>query len=153
MRKSYFFIIAVLLTPLFCRAQEQEKTVMEEDTTSGVFIHADPRLAILMTPELVVANHKNNGAYGSGVIRSAKGFRVQIYNGNDKNAAIRRKIDFMRKYPSVKTYMTYTQPIFRIKVGNFLTRKEAQEFMYQLQGVYTPLMVVPDYIVVNTFHQ
>lgn len=144
-------MLSVLFSCMHSYAQVEDNSIMEGDTTSGVMIHADPRLDILMIPELALK--KNYIAPGSKVIRSAKGFRVQIYNGSDKNTAIKRKVDFMRRFPSVKTYMTYTQPVFRIKVGDFMTRKDAQEFMFQLNGMYSPLMVVPDYIVINTFHK
>lgn len=152
MRRVYsflLFIVAFCYSP-FALAQQQET----EDTMalSGVVIHADPRLDILMA-----SNSKTKKAYAAApgksakVIRSGKGFRIQIYNGNDKNAAVSKKVDFMRRYPNVKTYMTYTQPQFRVKVGDFQTRTDAQAFMSEIRSLYPTSMIVPDYIVINTF--
>lgn len=144
------FIIAFCYSP-FAFAQDEE-VVMEDTVASGVVIHADPRLEILMA-----SNAKAKKAYATTpgktakVIRSGRGFRVQIYNGNNKSMAINKKVDFMRRYPNVKTYMTYTQPQFRVKVGDFQTRKDAQAFMSEIRSLFPTSMIVPDYIVINTF--
>ena len=116
----------------------------ETEDTTGVIIHADPRLAIL-TASLKPKSGK------SGIIRSGRGYRVQIYNGSDRNKANAVKIDFIRRFPDVRTYMSYIQPQFRVKVGNFRTRGEARKFMEQVNSIYSPVMIVPDIIVINTF--
>jgi hypothetical protein len=114
----------------------------EEDTTTGVVVHSDPRLAVLM---------KKSGSGGG--IYSGHGYRVQIYSGNDRAKATKIKIDFSRRFPSVRTYMTYVQPQFRVKVGDFRSRGEAQKMYDQLSTLYSPCMIVPDYIVINTLKQ
>lgn len=110
-------------------------------SNTGVVLHADPRLAVL---------EKKQKNVQLGVIRSGKGFRVQIYNGNDRVKATQIKIDFMKRFPGVRTYLTYVQPQFRVKVGDFRTRAEAGEFYQKVNTLYSPCMIVPDFIVVNT---
>jgi len=154
MKKHYCLLLLTILTLFFSRsayAQDENENITGQDTASSVTVHADPRVDILLASDVKIK--KNYIPKGAKVIRSAKGFRVQIYNGSDKNMAIKKKVDFMRRFPSVKTYMTYTQPVFRIKVGDFETRKDAQIFMSQISGFYSPVMIVPDYIVINTFHK
>lgn len=113
--------------------------------SNGVVFHADPRLDVLFA-------HKHEEGFKSirGAIYSQKGFRVQIYNGNDRNLASQRKIDFIRRFPGVPSYMSYIAPSFRVKVGNFKTRAEAYEFYRQVSPLYTPCMVVPDIVVINS---
>jgi hypothetical protein len=117
-----------------------------KDDTAGVIIHADSRL------DIVLAALKPKASSGSraGVIRSGRGFRVQIYNGNDRIKATQTKVDFMRRFPSVRTYMTYIQPQYRVKAGDFKTRAEARKLYEQLSTLYSPVMIVPDIIVINT---
>src|SRR5690606_24023218 len=86
------------------------------DQSSGIAIHADPRLALLVD--------KHRSQQSGGVYRM-RGYRVQIYYGIDRNVAINRKVDFMRRYPKIKVYMTYTQPQYRVKVGDFASREDA----------------------------
>ena len=156
MNKLYCLLLFVLFQCIsqtsFSQTEETEEVT--DSVVSGVVIHADPRLDVLMA-----TNVKIKKAYASSpgktakVIRSGRGFRVQIYNGNEKNAAVSKKVDFMRRFPSVKTYMTYTQPQFRVKVGDFQTRKDAQAFMLEIRSSYPAAMIVPDYIVINTFRK
>lgn len=125
------------------------KAQQENDDTTGVIIHADSRLAILTAsfrPKTL-----NTSGTRSGMIRSGRGYRVQIYNGNDRNKASAIKVDFIRRFPDIRTYMSYIQPQFRVKVGDFRTRGEAQKFVEQINHLYSPVMVVPDIIVINTF--
>lgn len=111
------------------------------DAARGIVLHADPRLAVLV---------KKSSNIKRGLIRSGRGYRVQIYAGNDRAAATRIKVDFMRRYPGVRTYMTYVAPQFRVKVGDFQSRGDAQRLANQVGSIYKPTMVVPDLIVVNT---
>ncbi len=130
-------LLTFLLMPALLHAAEPD--------TSGVVLHTDPRLALLFVKK------PETGYRGiRGSIRSARGFRVQIYNGNDRNVANQRKIDFIRRYPNVRTYMSYISPTFRLKVGDFKSRGEAVQFMQQVNRIYVPSMVVPDIVEINT---
>jgi hypothetical protein len=117
-------------------------TSQNDSANSNVVIHADARLATLVA--------KKGKGSPVGTITSGKGFRVQIYNGNDRKAAINTKIDFMRRYPNIHTYMTYIAPQFRVKVGDFRTHPEAQKLNHELIQFYNPTMIVPDIIVINS---
>ncbi|MFI5195817.1 MAG: SPOR domain-containing protein [Chitinophagales bacterium] len=85
------------------------------------------------------------------VIYSGKGFRVQIYSGNDREKAIMVKTEFMRHFPGVRTYLTYVSPRFRVKVGNYRNRSEAAGMLKEVNSMYNPSVIVPDMITINTF--
>lgn len=135
----------------------------QEPDSSGVVILADARLeALFRKPNsthnssmleegIATATTENKTVRKHGVIRSARGYRIQIYNGNDRNKAIKLKIECIRRFPKLETYMTYIQPQFRVKVGNFTSRGEAQKFVQQMSSLFSPIMIVPDFIVINTF--
>lgn len=138
------------------RADTKIKVAYEtKDTDSGsVVLHADARLALLTAykePERISNVTTGGGRQGS--IHSARGFRVQIYSGTDRNKANATKADFMRRYPGFRVYMTYSLPQYRIKVGDYTSRQEAGEFYRQLNGLYSPCMVVPDIVEINTFRK
>lgn len=125
---------------------------VQEQDEQGVVIHADPRLDILTAylkskPRAIATNPQ---VVKSGVIRSGKGFRVQIYSGNEREQANRLKVDFVKKFPNVRTYLTYIQPQFRVKVGDFINRADAQKFANQISNQYSPVSVVPDIVEINT---
>ena len=109
--------------------------------SSYVNVHADSR----------IANVVNKPAASNRVfIGKKKGFRVQIYNGNDRKKASQAKIDFMRMHPGVRAYMVYANPQFRVRVGDFTTRGEASALSSKLASKFSPCMVVPDVVNVNT---
>lgn len=118
------------------------------DSGRNVVLHADPRLAILLAkrPESSFKGFK--GIRGS--IHSQRGFRVQIYNGSNRGEAQQRKIDFIRRFPNTRSYMTYIAPTYRVKVGDFKTRADAMRFYSTLSTIYSPCMVVPDIVEINT---
>lgn len=133
----YCYILVLLLLPALLHAQAPD--------TLGVVVHADPRLALLFVKKQETGYH---GIKGS--IHSQHGFRVQIYNGNNRGEAQQRKVDFIRRYPNVRSYLSYIAPTFRLKVGDFKTRAAAYELYNQINGIYMPCMVVPDIVEINT---
>ncbi len=135
------FFVAMLLFPV-ANSYAQIKVMDDTPPMQGMQLHADPRLAILLK------KHVSTG--GAGIISSGRGYRVQIYSGNDRNKATAAKIDFMRRFPDVHTYMTYVSPQFRVKVGDFRTRAEAYKMYEQVSTIFDPSMIVPDYIVINS---
>lgn len=149
MRRLRYIMLTVVLV-LVAGAGVNAQIVVEENIDQPVVqgqgdnriaIHADPRLAIL------VERHKNQQTGG---IRHMRGYRVQIYYGIDRNVAFSRKADFMRRYPNIKAYMTYTQPQYRVKVGDFATREDAGDLYREMISIYGACMIVPDYVTINT---
>lgn len=74
------------------------------------------------------------------------GFRVQIYYGTNRYEALRRKAEFMRNYPTVNTYFTFIAPTYRVKVGDYRHRDDAQGMLKEANGTYSPCMIVPDQV-------
>lgn len=77
------------------------------------------------------------------------GYRVQIYNGPNRNEALRIKAEFMRNYPGVRTYFSFTSPHYRVKAGNFRRREDAVGLFRDANDTYKPCMIVPDVVGIN----
>lgn len=123
-----------------------------EDSASGVTVHADPRLDSIVVAGKTTGTPGPGGSGRGGSIHSAKGFRVQIYGGPDRGRATQVKIDFLRRFPSVRSYLSYISPKYVVKVGDFRTRDEASHFYSLLSNYYNPCIIVPDIVEINTFH-
>lgn len=137
-----YYILAVFLLVKSTGALAQAGDENAQNTEQGgVIVHADPRL------DIILKRQKN---LLTGSIRSGHGFRVQIYSGNDRVKAMQIKTDFMRRYPGVRTYLSYVQPQFRVKVGDYQTRADAEAMYDQTSQLYNPCMIVPDIIMINT---
>ena len=70
------------------------------------------------------------------------GFRIQLYNGFETEAKKTRakfKIDF----PEIKTFIVYRQPEWKIQVGFYKTKLEADKALLELKRKYESAIVIP----------
>jgi len=72
------------------------------------------------------------------------GYRVQIFFGGQRTDANQIKNEFSRMYPLVNAYISYQQPNFKVRVGDFKTRLEAMKFLKQIHPLYTTAFIVKD---------
>ena len=84
------------------------------------------------------------------VIYAGKGFRVQIYNGYDREKANKVRLEFMKLFPGTYTYLTYVSPGFRVRVGDYRNRDQAAGMLREANSMYpSPCMIVHDVITVH----
>ena len=110
-----------------------------------IIVHKDPRLEQLVKKQIEINEVTTRESR-----RNVPGFRIQVINTTDRNAAINAKTTVYRLFPELKAYLLYQAPYFRLKVGNFEDRKMAESYQRQLsrefkQNVY----IVNDMIEVN----
>ena len=75
------------------------------------------------------------------------GFRVQIFMevGNDAiEHAETVKKEFKYAFPGIPVYLSYGQPYYRLRVGDFRTRVEAEKCLRKIRGRYTNAFVTAD---------
>lgn len=72
------------------------------------------------------------------------GYRIQIYTGIDRENSNKAKISFIERHPSIEIYQEYVRPNFRIRVGDFLNKQEAEIFKNTLQDLFQGAFVVRD---------
>ncbi len=70
-----------------------------------------------------------------------KGFRVQIYSGSNRNDAYAAQSRFRNQYTDMDSYINYEEPNYRVKVGDFTSRSEANNFMRVLRSQYNSVFV------------
>jgi hypothetical protein len=126
-----FFVLAIV--PALSLAQ---KTITTYHKDSTMILTRDERLDKLITKQ------KDNNA----LKQTIPGYRVQIYFGGVRPKASEVKIDFSREHPEVTSYLTYSAPNFKVRVGDFRTRIEAMKFMKSIEGEYPTVFIVPDEI-------
>jgi hypothetical protein len=129
---KYFFLFA-----LVCLASG----VMAQDT-SALVVHKDPRVDLLVKKQSEV-----NAAIRKATSRTAKGYRLLVINTNKRDEAISAKTKVYSNFPELKAYLVYQSPYFKLKVGNFRTREEAQQYQQSL-GAFFPkgVFIIADVI-------
>jgi hypothetical protein len=85
----------------------------------------------------------------TGTINNVQGFRICIYTGNNREEAMTKKMEFMKKYPGVRSYMSYNTPYYKIKVGDFEDKKLAQKTLKIYVAVFPASFLVPDVVTVK----
>jgi hypothetical protein len=78
------------------------------------------------------------------------GYRVQIFfdsGSNSKNAAANIKTGFETVFPDIKSYLSYKEPYYRVRVGDFRTLIEAVGFQQKIAIEYPNSFPVKDKIV------
>jgi hypothetical protein len=77
------------------------------------------------------------------------GYRVEIFFSsalNAKDQALKKKKEFLSKYPDYNVHVKFTAPNFRVRVGDFRTKNEALKLYKQIQKDYPGAFIVPDII-------
>lgn len=73
------------------------------------------------------------------------GFRVQIYfdsGHNSKSKAFEVYKNFIAKYPETDAYITFQEPNYKVRVGDFRTRMEAEGFLQQVLADFPSAFVI-----------
>lgn len=76
-----------------------------------------------------------------GVIVAQMGYRVQVFYGSDRREVFSQQAKFNGLYPSQNTYITYKQPNYYLRVGDFRTRLDAQRFLNELRPTFPTLFI------------
>jgi len=68
------------------------------------------------------------------------GYRIQAYSDNNyktaKAAAQKRARDIAMKFPQYRSYISYKAPSWRLRIGDFKTKREAQAALQRIKSVY-----------------
>jgi len=68
------------------------------------------------------------------------GYRIQAYSDNNyktaKASAQKRARDIAMKFPQYRSYISYKAPSWRLRIGDFKTRGEAQTALRRIKSVY-----------------
>lgn len=70
------------------------------------------------------------------------GFRIQLYNGLEVEAK-RTSAKFKLDFPETKTHLVYSQPEWKIQVGFYKTKLEADRALLNFKRKYQSAIVIP----------
>ena len=102
-------------------------------------IYADPRIDSLL--QLHIAYNE--------AFPVLDGYRIHIFmeTGNDGLMhAEEVKNKFEEKYDDIPAYITFGEPYYRVRVGDFRTRLEASKFLERINRKYPNAWVIKDKI-------
>jgi hypothetical protein len=109
-----------------------------------VTVTKDPLIDSLIARRLEL-----NRAGVSGNSVTLSGFRVQIFSGLDRALVYSEQVKFKTRYPGISSYISYTQPNYKLRVGDFRTRLEAEKLMNELKKYYSSLFIFSEMIILK----
>lgn len=88
-------------------------------------------------------------AYTNQNVKYAQGYRILVYLGleRDKVMAIRRTI--IGRYPDETDYITFKSPVYRLYIGDYLTKLDAARGMARLRGLGPKLELEATQVLLN----
>lgn len=127
---------SIIIILLVCSAHMLSAQYMDSEI---VVIHSDPQIEQLL--DLHIDYNKK--------FPSIDGYRIQLLMQAGNTAleeANKMKYGFEEKYPQIKTYITFKEPYYRLRIGDYRSRLEAMEFLEILKRSYPQAWVIKDKI-------
>ena len=131
----------ILTCLIICVAFMSNAQTVVDTIGTNVFVVKDSRFDLLVKKKAEI-NKKASDAK-----KPTKGYRIQVLNTTDRTQALSIKSKLLSLYPDQKTYLMYTAPYFKIRIGNFVERSEADELKKELGRMFpTGVFVIPSEI-------
>jgi hypothetical protein len=104
--------------------------------SNSIIVRKDPRIDLLVKKQAQINEETTRDSRKTG-----KGFRLLVINTTKRDDAIAAKAKIYTNFPELKAYLLYQSPYYKLKVGNFKDRKEAEEYQKKMKyyfpsGVY-----------------
>ena len=126
--KKIFLFVALALS---IKAISQDTAWNKGSDSNSIEVHKDPRIDLLVKKQAQVNEETSRDARKAG-----KGYRLLVVNTNKRDEAINAKTKIYTNFPELKAYLIYQSPYFKLKVGNFKERKEAEEYQKKLNRYF-----------------
>jgi hypothetical protein len=102
-----------------------------------VIVRKDARLDVLNSKQAAI-NKRTSMMTANGLY---KGFRIQVVSTTSRDNAFKVKADLLTNFPEEKAYIIFQSPYFKVRIGNFIKREDADKFRKSLakqfpQGVF-----------------
>ncbi len=136
--KRVFIITAVFLLcfeTFSAFAQQNNESAFSFSTTTKPVsqgsepsqVIQDPRINLLIQKQIYI---------NTLALNNVPGFRVQVISTMNRGKAMETKAKLMQLFPQYQTYLSYQSPYFRIRIGNFRTRNDAEQLQEQLNNYF-----------------
>ena len=140
-------LLLVLLFNVFIVSVWAQNSITDSTTIGTVTLSKDPRIETL---------GKKMAEYNESLaskLHSTKGYRLMLLSTNDRSKALQVRSQLLQLFPDQSIYMIFQSPYIKLKFGNFLERKEADDYRKQISAakiVSSNIYIVPEMVEVKT---
>ena len=116
-----------------------------QSDSGSVVVHKDPRIDLLINKQIEINEYTTRNAR-----RTAPGYRILVINTNDRAKASEAKARIYQQFRELPAYLMYQSPFYKLKVGNFREREEAEQYLVDIQRLFpSGVYIVRDVIEVR----
>jgi hypothetical protein len=158
-----FFMALIIFLQFSCAAQKHGKPYTEDLSqnrpTFATPVDSGRKNSDTPTAVVPVIPSKNVNAKVDVVLDSINrinltkkfvdGFTVQIYSGQKREEAMNTKQKMVTEVGDLTSSLQYMQPKFRVTVGSYFTRIEAQKDLVRLKKHFPNAILVPEKILIK----
>ena len=136
-------LFLVLLFNVFMVAVWAQNSITDSAIIGTATLNKDPRIETL---------GKKMAEYNESLaskLHSTKGYRLMLLSTNDRTKALRVRSQLLQLFPDQSIYMIFQSPYIKLKFGNFLDRKEAEDYRKQINAakiVNSNIYIVPEMV-------
>lgn len=130
--RFFFFLSGWVILSLFTNVVYGQKN-------GDVQVIQDDKVDLLVSKHILINQNK----------RGIDGFRIQIFfdsGSNSKGRAQSVYESFKSKYSGTGAYLTFKTPNYKVRVGDFRTKLDAQRFLNDILGDYPNAWITSDII-------
>ena len=169
MRLAFYLFVFALILMVGCKPTQQQQTVQTGKYSEDLSMY---RPKVEASTEVKVEEEKNKRDLKAQVEpiftvnkqldavldsidrinltrKFIDGFTIQVFAGTKREDAMNVKKQLTSSIPTLESELQYAQPNFRVKVGRYFTRLEAEKDYEQIKRVFPSAIVVPDKISIN----
>ena len=113
--------------------------LMGQEQAGEIKVIQDPRIDSLLQMHIKL-NEKNP---------HIEGWRINIFfesGNNSKKMAVDAKAKFVQSFADVPCYVVFQEPYYKVRVGDYRTKMEAENFLKEIVAEYPNAFVVADEI-------
>ena len=112
---------------------------------------AAPKKVVAPTNQLNVQAEQRlrDVAYQNQSVKYAAGYRILAYVGLERDRAMSVRRAIIGRYPDETDYLTFKQPIYRLAIGDYLTRLEAEQALQRLLPLAPKAELQPAQVLLN----
>lgn len=141
MKKITLLILFCTFTVWVSAQTTAHKNIIDELNANNpgkgrVFVYQDEAIKGVVGRSIAPPRPVYMSSDGSAFVKM-RGFKIQAFSGNNqrtsKDEAYRKQQLINNAFPDLETVVLFESPVWRLRVGNFKTRAEANEVMSEMR--------------------
>lgn len=148
MKRFLLILVSLMLPVLLLRAQDTTATAPLDSTLVGrdILSVLGPDVQVDQTPAVLQALRAHVAANAD---KPIMGYRIRVFYDNDPSARTRSEniaATLRKQYPKTQVYLSFESPNYKVTVGDFRTKDEAQYLYNALKGAYPTAFLIKESI-------